>query len=86
MFTKKETVYATKNITSRDAERKKDLLFEDRVCTNLAMKLKNKQRAEIYLSGYKTKFNSPENYGKSNAHQWTKNISNYSKAAEVRAE
>ena len=38
------------------------------------------------LSGYKTKFNSPENYGKSNAHQRTKNISNYSKAAKVRAE
>ena len=50
------------------------------------MKLKYKQRAEIYSSGYKTKFNSQENYGKSNAHQRTKNISNYSKAAKVRAE
>lgn len=31
---------------------KNGLLFEERVCTNLAMKLENKQRAEIYMQHY----------------------------------
>ena len=54
---------------------------------NLETNKELRYTCSIILSGYiKTKFNSPENYGKSNAHQRTKNISNYSKAAKVRAE
>lgn len=85
VFTKKETVYEPKTQPSEMQREKKIYCLKIEFALTLQWNL-NKQRAEIYLSGYKTKFNSPENYGKSNAHQRTKNISNYSKAAKVRAE